>query len=328
MSNQEKNQATLVIMAAGVGSRFGGGIKQLEPIGPEGEIIMDYSIYDAIEAGFTKVVFIIRKDIEADFKEVIGDRIAKKIEVAYAYQALEDIPSGYHHLLNGRSKPWGTGQAILAVKDIVNEPFAVINADDYYGKDAYIEAYQYLQSANGLYARDNRKVEEAAMVSFVLGNTLSDNGTVTRGVCKINAEGYLDAIEETFHIVKAGNGAVSLRDGEDAANVTSLAIAPERIMSLEMPVSMNMFCLFPSFFETLRTAFDTFLANVKPGDVKAEFLLPSIIGQSLQAGELMVKVLHSKDQWFGVTYKEDKEAVVASIKELIAKGFYPNMSSI
>ena len=174
-------KATLVIMAAGIGSRFGGGIKQLEPVGPNGEIIMDYSIYDAMEAGFDKVVFVIRRDLEKDFKEVIGNRVEKIVEVAYAYQEISDIPEKFREIYAERQKPWGTGQAILCCKDVVQESFLVINADDYYGKEAYTEAYQYLTQQ-----RDSKDVMEISMVSFILGNTLSDNGGVTRGICKVD----------------------------------------------------------------------------------------------------------------------------------------------
>ena len=188
------SRATLVIMAAGIGSRFGGGIKQLAPIGPNGEIIMDYSVYDAIEAGFDKVVFVIRKDLEKDFKEVIGNRIAQKVEVAYAYQEVSDIPAEYAEKFVGRTKPWGTGQAILCCKDVVSEPFLVINADDYYGKSAFKEAYSYLTS---IPSADKIQV---CMVGFVLKNTLSENGGVTRGICRVDENGMLQEIIETHNI--------------------------------------------------------------------------------------------------------------------------------
>ena len=190
------SKATLVIMAAGLGSRFGGGIKQLEPVGPGGEIIMDYSIYDAIEAGFDKVVFVIRKDLEDTFREVIGKRIEKQVDVAYAFQEVEDIPEKYRGKFSGRTKPWGTGQAILCCKDLVDTPFLVINADDYYGKEAYREAYSYLTS------RQNTDRIQICMVSFVLANTLSENGGVTRGICRVGEDGMLTEIIETHDIRK------------------------------------------------------------------------------------------------------------------------------
>lgn len=299
-------KATLVIMAAGIGSRFGGGIKQLEPIGPNGEIIMDYSIYDAREAGFNKVVFVIRKDLEKDFKEVIGNRIEKEIEVAYAYQELRDIPEKFQQSFVERTKPWGTGQAILCCKDVVNEPFLVINADDYYGKEAYREAFQYLTEEK----TDSEKVQ-AAMIGFVLGNTLSENGGVTRGICQVDENGMLTDIVETSNIEKTEEGAeIRTEEGVSPVDVHS-------------PVSMNMWGLHQDFFGVLEKGFTEFLENVEEGNLKAEYLLPTIIGGLLKEGKVDVKVLKSHDKWFGVTYKEDKEFVVTSIKNLVEQGVYP-----
>ena len=299
-------KATLVIMAAGIGSRFGGGIKQLEPVGPNGEIIMDYSIYDAREAGFNKVVFVIRKDLEKDFKEIIGSRIEKEIEVAYAYQELMDIPEKFRGRFSERTKPWGTGQAILCCKDVVNEPFLVINADDYYGKEAYREAYQYLAEEKP----ESEKVQ-ASMIGFVLGNTLSENGGVTRGICKVDENGMLTDIVETSNIEETETGAgIRTEDGITPVNVHS-------------PVSMNMWGLHRDFFNVLESGFEEFLENVEEGNLKAEYLLPTIIGGLLEEGKIDVKVLKSHDKWFGVTYKEDKEFVVTSIKNLVEQGVYP-----
>lgn len=299
-------KATLVIMAAGIGSRFGGGIKQLEPVGPNGEIIMDYSIYDAREAGFNKVVFVIRKDLEKDFKEIIGSRIEKEIEVAYAYQELMDIPEKFRGRFSERTKPWGTGQAILCCKDVVNEPFLVINADDYYGKEAYREAYQYLAEEKP----ESEKVQ-ASMIGFVLGNTLSENGGVTRGICKVGENGMLTDIVETSNIEETETGAgIRTEDGITPVNVHS-------------PVSMNMWGLHRDFFKVLESGFEEFLENVEEGNLKAEYLLPTIIGGLLEEGKIDVKVLKSHDKWFGVTYKEDKEFVVTSIKNLVEQGVYP-----
>lgn len=299
--------ATLVIMAAGIGSRFGGGIKQLEPVGPNGEIIMDYSIYDALEAGFDKVVFVIRKDLEKDFKEIIGKRIEKQVETAYAFQELDDIPEEYKDKFQGRTKPWGTGQAILCCKDLVHEPFLVINADDYYGKQAYKEAYSYLQEMKRDPHSDKLPV---CMVGFVLKNTLSDNGGVTRGICRVDEFHMLTDIVETHNIVKTQEGAaVQKEDRREKIDV-------------ESEVSMNMWGLTPDFFEILDDGFDKFLSEIAMEDVKAEYLLPTIIGDLLKANQVEVKVLQSKDRWFGVTYKEDKDVVVNSIKELIDQGHY------
>ena len=297
------SKATLVIMAAGIGSRFGGGIKQLAPIGPNGEIIMDYSIYDALEAGFDKVVFVIRKDLEKDFKEIIGNRIEKEVEVAYAFQELDDIPEKFSGKFTGRTKPWGTGQAILCCKDVVDAPFLVINADDYYGKEAFVKIHEFLVSN---YTPE--KSEELCMAGFILGNTLSDNGTVTRGICAVDEKDYLTDVVETYEIKKTADGAESQGNKID----------------VNSHVSMNMWGITPEFFEILKTGFDEFLEKTESTDLKAEYLLPTMIGDLLSDGKLEVKVLQSHDQWFGVTYKEDKESVTAALRGLIEKGVYPS----
>lgn len=299
-------KAALVIMAAGIGSRFGGGIKQLAPVGPNGEIIMDYSVYDALEAGFDKVVFVIRKDLEKEFKEVIGNRIAKQTEVAYVYQELDDIPEKYREKFPGRTKPWGTGQAILCCKDVVDTPFLVINADDYYGKSAFREAYNYLTSIP-----DTGKIQ-VCMVGFVLKNTLSDNGGVTRGLCTVDGQSMLTDITETHNIEKDG-GRVVVRQGIE-----------EKEVNAETPVSMNMWGLTPAFFDILDSGFSSFLEETPAEDPKAEYLLPTIIGDLLKEGKISVKVLKSEDQWFGVTYKEDREIVMDAVKGLIRCGIYPS----
>ena len=299
------SKVTLVVMAAGIGSRFGGGIKQLEAVGPNGEIIMDYSIHDALEAGFNKVVFVIRKDLEKDFKEIIGRRMEKLVEVEYAYQELNDIPERFLKKTEGRKKPWGTGQAILCCKDVVDEPFLVINADDYYGKEDYREAYAYMTGRK----YDNEY--EACMVGFVLKNTLSDNGGVTRGVCKVDEHRMLSEIVETSNIVKTAEGAaVQTEDGAVPIDV-------------ESEVSMNMWGLSPAFFDVLEKGFDVFLEKLDPENLKGEYLLPIIIGDLLKEGRMKVEVRKSHDEWFGVTYKEDKPDVVASIQKLIKDGVYP-----
>ena len=299
------SKVTLVVMAAGIGSRFGGGIKQLEAVGPNGEIIMDYSIHDALEAGFNKVVFVIRKDLEKDFKEIIGRRMEKLVEVEYAYQELNDIPERFLKKTEGRKKPWGTGQAILCCKDVVDEPFLVINADDYYGKEAYREAYAYLTG------RKDDNAYQACMVGFVLKNTLSDNGGVTRGVCKVDEHRMLSEIIETSNIVKTAEGAaVQTEDGAVPIDV-------------ESEVSMNMWGLSPAFFDVLEKGFDVFLEKLDPENLKGEYLLPTIIGDLLKEGKMRVEVRKSHDEWFGVTYKEDKPDVVAAIQKLITDGVYP-----
>lgn len=299
------SKATLVIMAAGIGSRFGGGIKQLEPVGPNGEIIMDYSIKDATEAGFDKVVFVIRKDIEKDFKEIIGQRIEKQVEVKYAFQELRDIPEKYIYKFPDRKKPWGTGQAILCCKEVVNEPFLVINADDYYGKTAYKVAYNHL--TNG---KNEKEKILLYMVGFILKNTLSANGGVTRGICKVNEERMLVDIVETHNIVKTAEGA-QIEEGDN-----------KNPIDINCEVSMNMWGLKPELFEMLEEGFEEFLENLEPRNIKEEYLLPTIIGKLLKKRIVEVEVLQSSDKWFGVTYKEDKEEVVNAIKALIDTGVY------
>ncbi|MCI5901819.1 MAG: nucleotidyltransferase [Blautia sp.] len=303
-------KTTLLIMAAGIGSRFGGGIKQLEPVGLNDEIIMDYSIHDAIEAGFNKIIFVIRRDIEADFRERIGNRVeaicgAHNVEIAYAFQDLQEVPEGCA-VPEGRTKPWGTGQAVLAAKDVIHEPFAVINADDYYGKKAFYQLHDWL-------------IEEHAdsaisMAGFILKNTLSENGGVTRGVCKVT-EGHSHVMDvvETKNIVKTADGAEA--DG--------VRLDPESYVSMNMwgfPAKEG--CA-PAFLKVLEEEFRTFFEEAVPADpMKAEYLLPTLIGGLLRAGTYSVKVLETGDKWFGVTYKEDKEIVVESFRKLIADGFY------
>lgn len=299
-------QTTLVIMAAGMGSRFGGGIKQLEPMGPNGEIIMDYSIYDAIEAGFNKVVFVTRKDLLETFKEVIGNRIEKVIPVEYAFQEIEDVPEGFE-VPAGRTKPWGTGQAILACKGIVTDPFLVINADDYYGKTAFKLIHDYLVSDH-----KSDKKYDFCMAGFILGNTLSDNGAVTRGICVVDENEHLIGVNETSGIVKTADGAAY-----DDANGNQVACDPKS------HVSMNMWGFTPDFLDELESGFKEFLSNIKEGDIKAEYLLPTIVDQLIKSNQANVSVLETKDKWFGVTYKEDKPVVVQSIKKLIEEGKYP-----
>ena len=298
---------TLVVMAAGIGSRFGGGIKQLEPVGPNGEIIMDYSIHDALEAGCNKVVFIIRKDIEEDFKEIIGKRIEKLVPVEYAYQSVDELPGGRRNTW-GRTKPWGTGQAVLCVRDLVKEPFIVINADDYYGKEAFVKLYQYMTTEMDT----ENPVYDICMAGFILSNTLSDNGGVTRGVCSVDANGYLQRVTETYEIqMKAG---VLTACDEQKQPVS---------VSEDQHVSMNMWGIAPSFLEELERGFPEFLDSLKEGDIKTEYLLPRIIDRLVRTGRARVTVLETPDKWFGVTYREDKPAVAAAIKELVADGVYP-----
>ena len=297
---------TLIIMAAGIGSRFGEGIKQLAQMGPNGEIIMDYSIHDAKEAGFNKVVFIIRKDIFKEFEEIIGNRIKEHINVEYVFQELDDLPEGFE-VPEGRTKPWGTGQAVLCCKDVVKEPFVIINADDYYGKEAYREAFEYLTK------KSPTDIMQICMVSFVLKNTLSDNGTVTRGICRVSENGMLTDIRETHDIARTEQGAGVLTDGR---------IVKE--LDADATVSMNMWGMTSEFFEVLKSRFDSFLNKTEAEDLKAEYLLPTLIGELLSEHQLEVRVLKSHDQWFGVTYQEDKATVTEAIQRLISRGIYPS----
>lgn len=296
-------KTALVIMAAGIGSRYGGGIKQLETVGPSGEIIMDYSIYDAVEAGFDKIVFIIRRDLEKDFKEVIGDRIEavlakKNIEVAYAFQELKEVPEGVK-IPDGRTKPWGTGHAILACKGIVQEPFAVINADDYYGKEAFVKLHDFLQGYTP------EKANQFCMAGFILKNTLSDFGTVTRGICKVNEDDYLVEVDETKNIMKTATG----------------ASCPKGDIDPESYVSMNMWGLTPEFIDTLETGFVKFFETLED-ELGGEYLLPIYIDELLKKDQVSVKLLETKDIWVGVTYKEDKPVVVEHFKQMIEAGIY------
>ncbi|BBF44813.1 glutamate synthase [NADPH] large chain [Lachnospiraceae bacterium KM106-2] len=295
------SKCSLVIMAAGLGSRYG-GIKQLEAVGANGEIIMDYSIYAAKKAGFDKVVFIIRRDIEKDFKEVIGNRISKQIQVEYVYQDMNQLPDGYQ-VPEGRVKPWGTGHAVLCCKEVVREPFLVINADDYYGVEGFQKVYDYLTQPE----KDNEKYH-FCMVGFQLGNTLSENGSVSRGVCKVDEEEQLVDILETTGIMKQDGRLVSDLDNP---------------LTMETPVSMNMWGFSPVMLEELEKSFPEFLDSIEEGNLKKEYFLPSVVNQLIKDGKADVKVLTSKDKWFGVTYKEDKEFVVDSIKQLIKNGVYP-----
>ena len=297
-------KTTLVVMAAGIGSRFGGGIKQLEPVGPSGEIIMDYSVYDAMEAGFNKVVFIIRKDLEKDFREVIGNRMEKVVETAYAFQELDDLPEGFTKP-EGRTKPWGTGQAILCCKDLVQEPFVVINADDYYGKEAFVKVHDYLVQDHPSGAR-----MEFCMAGFQLGNTLSENGGVTRGICSVDEKQHLTKVVETKNIVKTSGGAAVER--EDGSLIPVAA---------DCPVSMNMWGFTPEIFQVLETGFVAFLQH-SADKLKGEYLIPTIVDRLIQKKRANVTVLESRDKWFGVTYKEDKPEVVRSFRKLIDAGVY------
>jgi NDP-sugar pyrophosphorylase family protein len=282
-----------------MGSRYG-GLKQIDPVGPAGETIIDYSIFDALRAGFGKLVFVIRRDIEQQFREIVGARFEKRVAVDYVFQALEDIPPRFA-VPAGRTKPWGTTQAILLAADAIHEPFAAINADDFYGADGYRSLAGHLTSGSPDYS----------MVGFVLRNTLSDFGSVARGVCQVSGDGYLEHIVELTKVERDGNGA---RNTDAAGTVTKL--------TGDEPVSMNMWGFTPPVFDQLRERFEKFLEG-NSTDLKSECYIPNTVGELVRAGRARVKVLHSRDSWFGVTYREDRPRVVESIRRLIADGLYP-----
>lgn len=292
---------TLLIMAAGIGSRFGGGIKQLTPVGSNDELIIDYSVYDAAEAGFNKVVFIIRKDIESDFRGIIGDRLEKslkgKIEIEYAFQDINDLPEGYS-VPEGRKKPWGTGQAVLAAKELIHEPFAVINADDYYGKEAFVKIHDYL-------VEHGNEQHHYCMAGFILENTLSENGGVTRGICQLDENDLLIGVQETSDIIKTENGA-SVNGKE---------------INAKSHVSMNMWGMTTEFLTILDKEFSVFLGGMVDPQ-KSEYLLPIIVDKLIKDNTVTVKMLETQDKWFGVTYAEDKDSVIKSFNELVEKGIY------
>ena len=291
-------KTTLLIMAAGIGSRFGEGIKQLEPVDSNNHIIMDYSIHDAIEAGFNEVIFIIRKDIEKEFKKVIGNRITDtcakyNVTVDYAFQNINDIPGT---LPEGRTKPWGTGQAVLSAKNIIDSPFVVINADDYYGKEAFKAVHEFLINGG-----------KSCMAGFVLKNTLSDNGSVTRGICKMDSDNNLTEIIETKNIIKTEYGAV----------------ADDQALDIDSLVSMNMWGLTPDFLEILEEGFKEFFdKEVCQDPFKSEYLIPVFIGQLLEQGKMNVKVLRTDDTWYGMTYKEDVITVKERFSEMLENNYY------
>ena len=289
----------LLVLAAGMGTRYG-GLKQIDSVGPSGETIMDYSIFDAMRTGFGKVIFVIRKDIEEAFKDRVGARFEKRIEVEYAFQELDDLPPGFD-VPAGRSKPWGTTQAILAASSVIHEPFAVINADDFYGEESYRLLAEHLRSGTPDYA----------MAGFVLRNTLSDFGSVARGVCRVDGEGFLESVVEMTSIEREGGGAKSI----DAAGTV-------RKLTGEEAVSMNMWAFTPSVLDQLRNCFLRFL-KVNGSDLKAECYLPSAVNDMVTSGNTKVKMLRTRDPWFGVTYREDRPRVVESINTLICEGRYP-----
>lgn len=298
------SQPTLLILAAGMGSRYG-GLKQLDPMGPHGETVLDYSVFDALRAGFGKVVFVIRRDFEDEFKTKVGSRFDRKIPVEYAFQSLTDLPAGFT-VPEGRTKPWGTTHAVLAAEKLLHEPFAMINADDFYGRDAFAKLAEDLRKPRSTGA----SVKNYSMVGFQLKNTLSEHGSVARGVCT-SQNGKLASVTEMTKIVKTATGA---RNEEDAAN-------PVELTGNEL-VSMNFWGFTPELFPQLHTAFVDFLKQ-QGNDPKSECYVPKVVDALIKAGQAEVEVLETTSSWFGVTYPEDKAVVVSSIKKLTDAGEYP-----
>jgi NDP-sugar pyrophosphorylase family protein len=297
-------KTTLLIMAAGLGSRYGGN-KQIDRIGPNGEILMEYSIHDAVEAGFNKVVFVIRKSMADTFKEMIGDKIAKKVEVHYAFQEYDTLPDGFVPPAD-RVKPYGTVHAVVCAKSLIQEPFAVINADDYYGKDAFVAMAASLKRLRG---QENK----ASMVAYYLKNTISKNGHVTRGICSTDAEGHLVKVVETYSILPFPDG--TIRDINE--NPEGVILDPEAL------VSMNLWGFAPSFFAQGEKYLSDFLKDGTGDPLKKECLLPALVDTLMHTAGLQVEVLSTKAVWFGVTYKEDKEYVASELKKLHDSGAYP-----
>ena len=301
------NKPVLVVMAAGMGSRYG-GLKQLDPIDDNGHVILDYSVFDAKRAGFETVVFVIKPEIEDLFKEKIGDRIAASMNVRYAFQRSDDLPEGYS-VPEGRTKPWGTAQAVLAARDVVDGPFAVINADDYYGPEGFEQIYNYL-----LHHPDTAEMYEYAMVGYLLKNTVTENGSVARGVCTETASGYLHNVVERTKIVK----------GEHNPQYTEDDGATWHDLCEDDIVSMNLWGFQKSYLEEAWAGFPAFLDKaIAENPMKAEYFLPTVVSNLLSQKKARVKVLRSADKWYGVTYKEDKPTVVAALADLREKGIYP-----
>ena len=295
----------LVIMAAGMGSRYG-GLKQMDPIGPCGEVILHYSIYDAMRAGFKRVIFLIKHEIEKDFRSIVGDPVAKHMEVRYAFQQLDTLPEGFT-VPEGRTKPWGTGHAVLCCRDLIDAPFCVINADDYYGPSAFKSAYDFLT-----HVTDDEK-KRYMMVGYLLKNTVTLNGHVSRGLCEVSEDGYLQKVTETTHIISCCDGVLTTDDEQTYTKI------PENTF-----VSMNIWGFTPSLLDTLSVEFPAFLSSAaRENPLKAEFFLPSVVSAMLARDEATVQVLPSLDKWYGVTYRQDKPDVMLAITEMTNLGQYP-----
>ena len=294
---------TLMVLAAGMGSRYG-GLKQLDQLGPSGETVMDYSVYDAMRAGFGRVVFVIRRDIEQAFREAIGSRYADRIEVDYAFQSSDDLPAGFR-VPEGRAKPWGTGQAVYAARNIIDGPFAVINADDFYGADSYRKLAEYLRNAP-----QTGKLT-GCIAAFVLANTLSENGSVSRGICSVDEKGNLAKVVEHTKIFRRDGKIISVQEDGSEVEFTG-----------QEPVSMNSWGFQPGLMGELGSLFTGFLRE-HGQELKSEFYLPAAVDSLIRSGKAEIRVLHSADSWFGITYREDKPFVQAALRGLVARGAYP-----
>ena len=300
------NKPVLVVMAAGMGSRYG-GMKQIDPVGPNGQVIMDYSLYDARRAGFETVVFVIKHEIEDAFKAAIGDRVSKVMQVHYAFQQLDELPAGYT-IPEGRAKPWGTCHAVLAAKPFIDGPFAVVNADDYYGPEAFRVMYEYLST------HSDGELYDYCMVSYLLQNTVSENGSVARGVCQPNPDGTLHSVTERTRIETYAGGIHYTEDGGE-----SWTDLPG-----DTPVSMNLWGFGKSFLEEADRRFAGWLdENLAKNPLKCEYFLPLVVTELLEEGKARVQLLHSADKWYGVTYREDKPVVVDAIARMTREGLYP-----
>lgn len=295
----------LVVMAAGIGSRYGGGVKQIDPVGPSGEIILDYAVYDALQAGFGKVIFVLSRKIIDDFRRGIGSAIEKRVDTAYVLQELDALPDGYS-LPPDRAKPWGTAHAVLSAEDVVTKPFAVINADDFYGGTSFQVLGEYLASA-----QDKGGFYDYCMVGFVLRNTLTPHGHVARGICTVDHEGYLAKVVERTKIEQAGEGARYSEDGENWIDISADSI-----------VSMNMWGFTPSFMAELAQRFPAFL-DKNINTEKGEYFAPSVVNELVAEGKAKVKVLPTDEKWIGVTYKQDKASVIEAVAAKVAAGLYP-----
>jgi len=302
---QNRKEPILLIMAAGMGSRYG-GLKQMDPIGPNGETLLDYSVFDARRAGFKRIVFLIKHAIEEDFKRIVGNRISRCLDVSYAFQELDALPEGFS-VPEGRIKPYGTGHAVLCCKELIDAPFAVINADDYYGPQAFQQTYDILSTAE-----DDEKYRYM-MVAYHLKNTLTENGYVSRGICSVSPENLLNGIQERTHIISSSDGPLFTEDGKNY-----------QLLEADAPVSMNMWGFTPSLLSELSRRFPVFLSGpLKDNPQKAEFFLPFAVNDLLKENLAAVKVLQSTDRWWGVTYQEDRPLVKAALQALTDTGLYP-----